>query len=59
MNTSTLTQLPQLPEGRFDVFVGFDLGHGETCLVKVPADGNEPPSPLEMGNEKTFPTAIA
>src|SRR5436853_561632 len=58
MNSATVPQLPELPDGRFEVFVGFDLGHGETCLVSVQADDDLEPKPLEVDSERAFPTAL-
>jgi hypothetical protein len=59
MNSTALPQLPVSPDGRFEVFVGFDLGHGETCLVSVQADDDLNPEPLEVDHERAFPTALS
>lgn len=42
-----------------EVFVGFDLGHGETCLVRVYAEGDDRPAVLEVDSHHSFPTALA
>jgi hypothetical protein len=41
-----------------DVFVGFDLGHGDSCLMLVNADGDEQAIPLEVGGKVSFPTVL-
>lgn len=41
------------------VFVGFDLGHGESCLVQIAASGDDHPKVIPIGGRNSFPTAIA
>ncbi len=40
-------------------FIGYDLGHGETCVTRVSARSNREPEILEYAGEKTFVTAVA
>jgi len=41
------------------VIVGFDLGHAESCLMWLPADGKADPKPLGVSEKSSFPTVFA
>jgi len=51
----------RLSAGEPGLFVGFDLGHGESCLVRVQAEGDDRPVPLKIdgSGRYSFPTALA
>jgi hypothetical protein len=41
------------------IFVGFDLGHGESCIVQIAASGDDHPKVVPVEGRNSFPTAIA
>lgn len=36
------------------IFVGFDLGHGESCLVQISASGDDHPKVMPVGGAEQF-----
>jgi hypothetical protein len=39
--------------------IGFDLGHGTSCLCRVTIDSSNKPEPVKIGPEEVILTAVA